>query len=146
MLIGFAFCLLNNMIINKKILGNGKYSDYLFAKYIIDSTIEFDSQQELDLNISELLSMLNGDVSFYSNDKPINVSSFDILIALFRMNRKYVSNGEYIKVFSLKYDKCSANISFSDNTNVVTISNSNFKFIKNGTYISYELYNLLNCN
>lgn len=125
---------------------NGEYMDDKFANFMVDSTCDFAATKELDTRLKGLLEALNAGGGVYLSDalKDSNPSYEALMLALFRMNRFYYyaveQNSE--KMFKIESGGLGAEIGFSDNPELVVVSNSSFKFLKDGTYESLELRKL----
>ena len=125
---------------------NGAYMDGKFANFMVDSTCDFAASKELDTRLKGLLEALNAGGSIQLSDalKASNPSYEALMLALFRMNRFYYyaveQNPE--KMFKIESGGFGAEIGFSDNPELVVVSNSSFKFLKDGTYESLELRKL----
>ena len=143
----FATIICINLIVQRSgSLENGAYADAKFANFMVDSTCEFASPKELNFRLQALLEALNagGNIQL-SHALEGSAANFEsVLLALFRMNRSYYCNvaQKPEKMFKIESAGSCAEVGFLDDTEVVVVSNSTFKFLKDGVYMSLELRKL----
>lgn len=136
-------------LLSGETLEKGRYMDDEFSRFIVDSCLDFNDVAALNNNMEQLLGLLNKEISLIDIDSGKSLKELNkevLLLALFRMNRRYFYpvEGEFAKRFSLTCGDFKAQIALVKRDSVVVISDSNFGFLRDGTYVSSELCNLLN--